>query len=371
MSSEHQDVHADLAASVHDYAERSGGLGRLRRLRDAASGFDRAGWRQAAELGWLGMLVPERLGGAGLGLAEVAVVVREAGRVLLPEPLTAGAVLAAGVLARGASRRAQEVLARMMSGEAFAAVAWQEGLGDIDPAKVGASIANGALSGAKAFVVFGAEADGFLVSARVAAGVGIYWIESGRAGTAYRSVRRADGSEHGSLELSAVRVTADDLVIPHGEGDTALRDAVDASIVAIAAELLGVGERALAITLEHLKTRVQFGKPIGSFQALQHRCVDLFIRKELGAAALDAVLTEWPAAAPDRRSALASRVKARCADAALDICRQGVQMHGAMGFTDECDIGLYLKRALVLSAWLGNAQVHRRRYARLAVTKAA
>lgn len=368
MSSEHQDVHADLAATIASYAERSGGFARLRRLRDAPSGFDRVAWRQAAEFGWLGMLVPERLGGAGLGLAEAAVLAREAGRVLLPEPVTAGAVLAAGVLKRSESARGREALSQLIKGEAFAAVAWQEALGGLDPSEASVTAKDGTLSGHKSFVVFGGEAAGWLVSARNEAGIGIYWIEGGRVGTDYRPVRRADGSEHGSLGLSGVSVTTDDLVIPHGHGDAVLRDAVDESVVAIAAELLGVGERALEITLEHLKTRVQFGKAIGSFQALQHRCVDMFVRKELGAAALGAVLHAWADADATRRSALASRAKARCADATLDACRQAIQMHGAMGFTDECDIGLYLKRALVLSAWLGNAQIHRRRYALLALS---
>jgi len=145
-----------------------------------------------------------------------------------------------------------------------------------------------------------------------------------------------------------------------------LAAAIDETVLAISAELLGVAERALDITLEYLRTRVQFGKPIGSFQALQHRCVDLFILKELGVSAMMAALAEWSDATPPRRSALASRVKARCADAALEICRRSIQMHGAMGFTDGCDVGLYLKRALVLVAWLGNAQFHRRRYAHFA-----
>lgn len=367
MKSEYEDVHADLAASVRNYAERSRARARLRRLRDEANGFDREGWHQAGTLGWFGITVPERRGGAGLGLAEAALLAREAGRALLPEPLIAGAVLAAGVLTRSDSDSSNAVLSRLVRGEAFAAVAWQEALGDIDPGSASVQAIDGKLNGSKSFVVFGSEAAGWLVSARNEAGIGIYWIECGRTGVAYAPQRLADGGEHGRLDLRSVRVGHDDLVIDHGAGAAVLREAIDATIVASAAELLGVGERALEITLEYLKTRVQFGKAIGSFQALQHRCVDMFIRKELGVAALGAALDEWPRADAKRRSMLASRVKARCAEATLDACRQAVQMHGAMGFTDECDIGLYLKRALVLSAWLGNAQVHRRRYARLAL----
>ena len=134
------------------------------------------------------------------------------------------------------------------------------------------------------------------------------------------------------------------------------------------AELAGVMDRALEMTLDYLKTRVQFGKPIGAFQALQHRAVDLYIHKELANAVLNealALLDRGPDAAA--RAALASRVKARCSDAALKITRETIQLHGAIGFTDEYDAGLYLKRALTLAAWLGHPVWHRRRYARLTI----
>jgi alkylation response protein AidB-like acyl-CoA dehydrogenase len=123
----------------------------------------------------------------------------------------------------------------------------------------------------------------------------------------------------------------------------------------------------LELTLEYLRTRVQFGKPIGSFQALQHRAVDLYIQKELTRAALAAAVTtiEDAGCTPQQRGAAASGAKARAAQAALAICKEALQMHGAIGYTDEYDLGLYFNRALVLSAWLGNASAHRARYASL------
>ncbi len=124
--------------------------------------------------------------------------------------------------------------------------------------------------------------------------------------------------------------------------------------------------RALEMTLDYLRTRVQFGKPIGSFQALQHRAVDLHMQKELAAAVLEEALAQLDSdPEPAARAAAASRLKARCADAAVKITRETMQMHGAIGFTDEYDAGLYLKRALTLAAWLGSATAHRRRYAQL------
>ena len=145
-------------------------------------------------------------------------------------------------------------------------------------------------------------------------------------------------------------------------GESVLRDALDEAVVATSAELLGVMRRTLSITLDYLRTRRQFGQPIGAFQALQHRAVDLYLQQELGAACLAATLGDWDVqASVETRAAKASRVKSRCSDAALAIGREAVQMHGAIGFTHECDVGLYLKRAVVLSARYGNAAAHRRR----------
>jgi alkylation response protein AidB-like acyl-CoA dehydrogenase len=145
-----------------------------------------------------------------------------------------------------------------------------------------------------------------------------------------------------------------------------LERALDHATVIASAELCGVMGRALDMSVEYMKTRVQFGKPIGSFQGLQHRAVDLFIQQQISSAVLDEALhtlDQHPEAVA--RAACASRVKARCSDAGLRITREAIQIHGAIGFTDEYDVGLYLKRAMVLAAWLGNAQEHRRRYARL------
>jgi alkylation response protein AidB-like acyl-CoA dehydrogenase len=124
---------------------------------------------------------------------------------------------------------------------------------------------------------------------------------------------------------------------------------------------------ALEMTLEYLRTRVQFGKPIGSFQALQHRAVDMYIQKELTRATLAAAvaLLDQADCTPERRSAVVSSAKARASQAALAICKEALQMHGAIGYTDEYDLGLYFNRALVLAAWLGNASAHRARYAAL------
>ena len=144
--------------------------------------------------------------------------------------------------------------------------------------------------------------------------------------------------------------------------------AIVTTLVVASGEMGGVMGRAFDMSVDYIKTRVQFGKPIGRFQALAHRAVDLHIQRELSSAVLDDAVALFDAGVTGaRRSSMASRVKARCSDAGLRITREAIQIHGAIGFTDEYDAGLYLKRALTLSAWLGNAAQHRRRYAELAV----
>ncbi len=354
---------------MRTYAEREGGLARVRRLRDSDSGFDQQCWSKLGALGWLGLRVPEPRGGSGLGLAEMSVLARELGRTLVPELVIPAAVMSARLLCATETDRGAQLLAGLVDAALLPAAAWQEGIGAIDASAVATQAKrNGTgweLQGRKQCVVAGAAADGFLVSARDTQGIGLYWVARACPGAHYHSLRRADGSEHGTLMLDRVRLDPNDCLLAPGRAETVLAAAIDEALIAAASELLGVAERALDITVEYLRTRTQFGKAIGAFQALQHRAVDMFMHKELGVSALGAGLSEWEHAAAVRRSALASRVKARCADAALDICRKSIQMHGAIGFTDECDIGLYLKRALVLAAWLGNASTHRRRYAQL------
>ena len=363
-----------LAESVTAFA-RGSDLARVRRLRGNPAEHDRAMWKSMAGLGWLGILVPERYGGLGLGLAEMAIVAQGLARVLAPEPLAACAVLATGVLVHGENEALKESeLPRLVAGETLAALAWQEEPGGLDaePVCVEATPFEGGykLSGTKRFVAGAAQADAFLVSARTNEhgddGFALYWVPRDTAGTALALEPLADGRSSGTLTLTDALVPRAHVVAQGEAAGKALGRALDHARAIAAAELNGVMERALEMTLEYLRTRVQFGKPIGSFQALQHRAVDLQIHKEIAAAVLEEALDRLDRDPdPAARGAIASRVKARCADAAAKITRETIQMHGAIGFTDEFDAGLYLKRALTLAAWLGSATAHRRRYARL------
>lgn len=361
-----------LRASVADFIARGTSMARVRRMRDEAREHDAATWRQMAELGWLAIVIPEAAGGLGLGLAEATIVAEGLGRALVPEPYTAS-VLAAEALARSdnVALRA-ELLSEIAGGRLIAALAWQEEAGALalENMKTRATRFEGGfrLTGTKRYVVAAAAANGYLIAACTEAQRTVLcWVTPEAPGLRLELEALADGRHFGTLHLDDVSVAPTQIAASEEVAAAALERALDRATVVASAELYGVMSRALELTLDYLRTRVQFGTPIGSFQALQHRAVDLYIQRELASAVLEqttAAMDQEPQ--PNTRTRLASRAKARCADAASKITRAAIQLHGAIGFTDEYDAGLYLKRALVLGAWLGNATWHRRRYAALA-----
>lgn len=365
------ELHRLLRDSAATFAKR-GGLPRIRALRGTRPGLDRAVWTQMAEQGWLGILIPEALGGQGLGFGEMAVVVQELARTLGPEPLVSSSVLAASVLI-GSDNEALKnaLLPKIASGETIAAVAFA---GRFDGLGSGATSVTAQGSGSDVLLQGTVHhaypalcADDFIVAARGSDGLCLYRVPADKAGLSVKEELRADGTFAGNLTLDGVKVGKADLVAGGAKAETALQRATDAATILTCAELYGCMDQTLDITLNYLKTRVQFGKPIGSFQALQVRCVELHIQKELALGALnDAVRTlDDPKATSNQVSMAASRAKSRCGDVALLIGREAVKLHGAIGFTDEYDIGLYLRRAMTLNAWLGNPSEHRRRFSAL------
>lgn len=361
-----------LRDSVADFVNRGTDLARVRRLRGTAAEYDRTLWDEMAGLGWLGILIPERYTGLGLGLAEAAIVAEGLARGLAPEPFAAAAVLAAAVLAEGDNETLkQELLPQVVSGALIPALAWQERAGTLDVAAIetrAVPFEGGfRLNGEKRFVSGAAGADGYIVSAKSTHGIELFWVGRDAPGAELRLEPLADGRHFGILTLSDAVVAREKTLAGADTARAALEKALDHAAAIASAELYGVMGRALEMSLDYMKTRAQFGKPIGSFQALQHRAVDLYIQQQLSSAVLEEALCALDRNPDARaRAVLASRAKARCSDAGLRICREAIQIHGAIGFTDEYDAGLYLKRAIVLSAWLGNAALHRRRYARLA-----
>ncbi len=320
------------------------GLGRIRALRFGLPGIDRDVWAQMAGMGWLGLLVPEERGGAGLGMVEACALAEVLGEGLLPEPL-ALAVAIAPVLPH-------EVLDRVLAGTSIVLPAWQEGADTVEPGGT-TVLAGGRLSGRKLFIPMAAAADAFLVSA----GPDMALVEAGAAGVTLHTVQTQDGGHYGTLVLQDVACR---------KLDGSLAEAVEAATLLTAAGLLGIMERSFAITLDYLRTRKQFGRPIGSFQALQHRAANLTLQVALTRASVEAAAALLDRDAdPTRRRAAVSRAKARAAEAALLVTREAIQMHGGVGYTDEYDVGLFLRRAMVLANQFGSARLHRARFAAL------
>lgn len=371
-SSEREDARRMLADAVNTFVTRATTVKRVRELRDTQPGFDRNLWQSIADQGWLGIHVPEQYGGQGLGFSELRIVAQALGGALIPEPLTACAVLATGAILHGDNEALkQKLLPQMVEGKLFVGLAWQESLSSLDlSASLKATKAGGGytLNGTKRFVTPAAGADGYVVSANEGGKTVLVYLPANTAGVEVKLERRVDGTPCGLISFKDAKVAADAVVASASAGEAALKRAIDEATVVASAELSGVMSNVLELTLTYMKTRVQFGVPIGSFQALQHRAVDLYIQQEIADAVLRDVVRQLDDAPGDTARALAaSRAKSRCADAALAITRAAIQFHGAIGFTEDCDVGLYVKRAITVAAWLGNGRTHRARYARLSV----
>ncbi|MCQ4158634.1 acyl-CoA/acyl-ACP dehydrogenase [Roseomonas sp. GC11] len=348
MSAMLQDEREDAIRMIRDsaagIAPRGGDRRRVRALRFQAPGFDPAVWRQMGELGWIGLRVPEGQGGAGLGMGAFCALAEELGAALAPEPLVQGALSARLLAALGATAP----LGRLIAGESLVLTAWQERANSLD--------VPGTPEAPRLFLPMAEGAQSFLVPVR--AGDSCSLLLQTAEGAALALEPTQDGGSFGTLR-------------PHGGerlgtvSTAQMEEALEEAALGTAALLLGVMEQAFAMTLDYLRTRQQFGKPIGSFQALQHRAADLKVQIALSRASIEAAaaLCDRAAIPAAQRRAAIARAKARAADAALLVTRQAVQLHGGIGYTDEADIGLYLRRAMVLANQFGTAALHRRRFA--------
>ncbi len=321
------------------------------------------------QLGWFGMLVPEAYQGLGLDFTTAAAMVEELGQGLAAEPLVGIAVLGVRAIALSGNEPLKaRLLSQCTEGRCLPAVAWQEGRGDdFDKLPATTAVKQGGwkLNGGKRFVLGASMATGFVVSASVNGATALFWVERNASGLDLTLERRVDGSQSGLIKLVDVLVPEDALLAGAGTACAALAQALEEATVMAAAEAHGVLNQACDITFEYMRNRVQFGRPIGSFQALQHRAVDLHLLRELTSASVEAGLATLDGSPDARaRSIAASRAKGRASLAGLKIGKDAIQFHGAIGYTDEYIIGRYVKRLLVLSAMLGNGEWHRRRLAR-------
>ncbi|QDP19027.1 acyl-CoA dehydrogenase family protein [Sphingomonas xanthus] len=345
----------------------------LRHWRDIGckDGFGHGLWKQFAELGLTGILIPEARGGAGLGQVEAGVVLEEIGRNLTPSPFLTTAV--AAVRALDGSAHAERWFPGILAADTVAALAIDEGRHH-NPARIACAArrqGNGfLLDGEKQFVVHGASADLILVAARTGGspgetdGLTLFALDRGMAGVEIDNVALADSSKAARLRLANVAVDADAVVGEVDGGWGPISRALGAGRAGAAAELVGVAAGASEMTFDYLKQRKQFGRLIGEFQALQHRAAHLFGEIEIARAATfkAAQLLD----AQDQRAELfVSVAKAKAGRSAALAVQEGVQMHGGIGMTDEHDIGLYMKREAVLGELFGSPRFHMARVAEL------
>ncbi|WP_371423916.1 acyl-CoA dehydrogenase family protein [Tardiphaga sp.] len=347
----------------------------FRQLRDSkdATGFSRDYWRAFSEMGFAGLLVPEALGGSGLGAVEAGVVMEEIGRTLMPSPFFSTGVLGVSALKGGSDAQKAEYLPKIARGALLAALAIDEGAKHrpLQTAMKAARSGNGfKLNGAKAFVVDGHTADLLIVAARSAGapgerdGLTLFLVDPKAKGIALERTAMVDSHNAARITFENVEVTADSVLGDVDQGGALLDSVLNIGRGAVAAEMVGLSDEVFGRTVTYLKERKQFGKLIGEFQALQHRAAHLYTEIEVTRAAVLKALQLIDDGAPTVAAAIAV-AKAKAGTTATLAVQEGVQMHGGMGMTDQFDIGFFMKRARVCQELLGDSNYHADQLARL------
>lgn len=361
-----------LSRTAHDFIVERAPASRLRVFRDShdAIGFSREIWEEMADLGWLGLQIPEQYGGLGLGFFDLCVVLEESGRELMPEPFLSTLLLGAQTLLLGGTdTQKRALLPGVAAGTILLTVAHDEATAGGDGSRV-STVAHESsrgfeLSGEKIQVFDGHLADRLIVSATTSGeALTLFLVDPTRSGIEVRRQHRLDGLNSAILQMDRVPVDADQVVGEIGKGATLLSAVLDRAAVGLAAQMLGGAEQAFDDTLSYLKEREQFGVPIGSFQALQHRAVSVYTEIALTRSVVLAAARAIDEA-PEDSPRLASLAKATASETFLHAAKEAIQMHGGIGVTDEHDIGLYIKRAQGAHATLGKPSEHRQRWAEL------
>jgi alkylation response protein AidB-like acyl-CoA dehydrogenase len=352
----------ELRKSVRRFLEDKSASAEVRRLMETTEGYDPAVWSQMAQqLGLQGLAIPEEYGGSGYGYVELIVVLEEMGRALLCAPYFSSVALAANaLLSSGDDSAKKEFLPGIASGETIATLALTEDAGRWDEAGVTLAAAKAGdgwkLDGHKSFVLDGHTASLIIVPARTPAGVSLFAVEGSAAGLTRTPLSTMDQTrKQARLEFSS---TPARLIGTDGAGWATLSKTLDLAAVALAAEQVGGAQKVLEMSVEYAKVRVQFGRPIGSFQAIKHKCADMLLEVESAKSA--AYYAGWAAAEDsDELPTVACLAKAYCSDAYFHAAAENIQIHGGIGFTWEHDAHLYFKRAKSSELYLGDPVYHR------------
>lgn len=362
-----------LADLARDLSDDHFSFEQVRALRDAPleAKAGRDVWAKMAELGLLGIDIDPEHGGLGLGLAALAIVQEQLGRTLALTPLFSTALLAGQALQRGGTSAQKAVwLPRIVKGEAVLSFAFQERDSRFDLVKITAtaSFSEGEylIDGDKILVLDGPSADAFIISARDSrnGAVLLFLLSSETPGLTIEPYRLIDSRPAATLHLKRVRVTPDQLVAAPDKCLELLEDVMDRATVGLCAEMLGGMQQAFDMTVAYLREREQFGVKIGTFQALQHRAVRMFIALSMARPTVRAAALAAEKGGANFRK-LVSQAKTLCSDGYILIANEAIQMHGGIGMTDDHPVGHYLKAARVAEMLMGDAQWHRARWASL------
>lgn len=329
----------------------------VRQVMETPQGYDPALWKQLAEMGVVGLAIPEAHGGSGASAVELELVMEEAGAALVCSPLQACVLAAALVQASGDAEAAQRILPRIADGSLIATAALTGEAGTWTSEGVTVTAAGDVLTGTASFVVHGQNAGLFIVAAKTGDGVGLYEVEAGANGLTVDALPTFDHT----LRLAKLTFANTPARRLGSAGWSAVEDALAVGLVALAGEQAGGARRAFEITVEYAKSRIQFGRPIGSFQAIKHMAADLLLESESATSAARAAAAALAEDAPDKDAAVALAAFA-CADAFSKVTFDAIQMHGGIAFTWAHPAHLYLRRARADAQLLGAPAYHRERY---------
>lgn len=361
-----------LADSVARFIDADYNFETRQAIAASEAGFSRTMWSTFAELGWTAMPFAEEDGGFGGGPVELMLMMEQFGRGLVVEPFLANVVLAGGVLRRAANGvQKDRWLAPLISGELQAALAFAEPQARFDLANIATAATGGdgsyTITGAKAFVLNGSAAELLIIPARTAGaqdnadGITLFAIPSDAPGLSRRAYSTVDALQAAEVVLEDVVVARENILGGLGEGFAILRSAVDEATLAVCAEAIGIMQAMHSKTVEYSRSRRQFGVPIGSFQALQHRMVDMMIACEQSRSLMFWCVMLCEANDPQATQAIHA-LKYQVGTAGTLLAREAVQIHGGMGVSWEMDIAHYFKRLTAIDLTFGNADHHLDRY---------
>ncbi len=366
-----------IVDAVRRFVDNDSPVERFRNLRTTERGWEPEVWAKMAEYGWQAVAFPEEQGGFGGSFVDVALILEQLGRGLVPEPFIPSVVLAGGLVSKlGSEEQVASFLTPMLEGRTTLALAYAERQSRYNPAdcltKATRSGNGWVLSGEKVWVLGGHAADVLVVVARTSGdqldreGLSLFLVDGDAPGLERTRVPGMDGQSTALVRLADVEIGADRLLGGEGQALEALEETLDRGAAAACAESQGAISEMFTRTVEYLKERKQFGRAIGSFQALQHRCADMFAEVELcrGAMLLAAIQADNPDAA--ERAADVSAAKLQLQQGGWFVQENAVQLHGGIAITDEQDIGLFFKRVRVLQGLFGDADHHVARFRSLA-----